>query len=176
MGGIFTSGFRPDLTERAALLGEEESAVCGLQVRFSASVILFTLIIIISAISFAGVMEDLKVNSFTAEVLGFVGAAEQLSLRGEGSSVTFELEVPEGVWVGFGALPGNETGWPEAADNYYITAGERSHFFATNCLFSNSELNGTAVFGPGKYRLRLLSVKDGDSGKLFILVSGAEGL
>ncbi|MDD3042249.1 MAG: hypothetical protein PHW56_04800 [Methanosarcinaceae archaeon] len=176
MGGISTSGFGSGLTERITLPGEDESAVCGLQVRFSASVILFTVILLLSAVSVTGILEELKVNSFTAEVLGVVEAAEQLSLRGEGSSVTFELEVPGSMGVGFGALPGKEADWPEAADNYYITAGGKSRFFATNSLFSNSELKGPAVFGPGKYRLRLSSEKDADSGKLFILISEAGGL
>ena len=43
------------------------------------------------------------------EVSKLTAAAEQLSMRGEGSEISLELRLPEGISVEFGALPGVRT-------------------------------------------------------------------
>ncbi|MGB9926860.1 MAG: hypothetical protein ACPK85_00485 [Methanosarcina sp.] len=105
------------------------------------------------------------------EVSKLTGAAEQLSLRGEGSEILLELDVPEGVSVDFGTLPGSQNKWPADAKNYCIKIENSIRFYSSNAAFSNSKLNGPVSFGPGRHNLLLSTKIEPNSGRLFVLIS-----
>ena len=105
------------------------------------------------------------------EVSKITIAAEQLSIRGEGSELILEVNVPQRASVVLGTLPGRESKWPEDADNYGITVEGKTKFYPAVAFFSNPELVGPVSLGPGKHRLLLSTKVDPDSGRLFILVS-----
>lgn len=105
------------------------------------------------------------------EVSKITIAAEQLSIRGEGSELILEVNVPQRASVVLGTLPGRESKWPEDADNYGITVEGKTKFYPAVAFFSNPELVGPVSLGPGKHRLLLSTKVDPESGRLFVLVS-----
>jgi len=100
--------------------------------------------------------------------------AEQLSMRGEGSEVSLEFRVPEGVTVDFGALPGRQNKWPADANNYCIRIGGKTTFYSSAASFSNFEINGPISLGSGRHSLLLSTKTESNSGKLFVLISEKE--
>jgi hypothetical protein len=69
-----------------------------------------------------------------------------------------------------GGLPGREISWPEDARNYYIMTGSRQIIGESAAAYSNSDLNGTSVIGPGKHRITLESVKRTSDNRIFVKV------
>lgn len=126
---------------------------------------------LISSASISGFLEGVKERETLDEVSKLTAAAEQLSIRGEGSEFIVEVNVPQKTSVVFGALPGREGNWPEDADNYGITIEGKSKFYPAFASFSNSELNGPVSLGPGRHRLLLSTKIDQGSGRLFVLIS-----
>lgn len=116
-------------------------------------------------------MEGVKEQETLDEVSKLTASAEQLSIRGEGSEIVFEIRIPDGASVDFGTLPDREENWPEDADNYYITTGGKSTFYPAVASFSNQELNGSFSLGPGRHRVLLSTKLEPESGRLFVLVS-----
>jgi hypothetical protein len=159
------------MQELACKIGTEESAVCGLPFRLTVTGILFAMLVLISSASISGFLEGVKERETMDEVRKLTAAAEQLSIRGEGSELVLEIDVPQGASVIFGALPGREGNWPEDADNYGITIGGKSKFYPAFASFSNYELNGPVSFGPGRHRLILSTKINQESGRLFVLIS-----
>lgn len=155
----------------ACKIGTEESAVCGLPFRLTVTGILFAVLVLISSISLSGFLEGVKERETLDEVSKLTAAAEQLSIRGEGSELIVEINVPQGMSVVFGTLSGREGNWPEDANNYGITIEGKSKFYPAAASFSNSELDGPVSFGPGKHRLLLSTKIDQGSGRLFVLIS-----
>lgn len=129
------------------------------------------MLILISSVALSGFLEGVKEQEILDEVSKLTDAAEQLSIRGEGSEISLEIDVPQGASVSFGALPGREKHWPEDADNYCITVGGKSKFYPAAASFSNPEVNGSVSLGPGKHRLLLKTKIDQGSGILFVLIS-----
>lgn len=107
------------------------------------------------------------------EVSKITTAAEQLSIRGEGSELVLEVNVPLRTSVVLGALSGREGNWPEDANNYGITVEGKSNFYPAVASFSNPELVGPVSLGPGRHRLVLSTKIDPESGRLFVLISEA---
>lgn len=155
----------------ACQIGNEESAVCGLPFRLTVTGILFAALVLISSASISGFLEGVKERETLDEVSKLTAAAEQLSIRGEGSEFIVEINVPQGASVVFGALPGKEGNWPEDADNYGITIEGKSKFYPAFASFSNPELNGPISLGPGRHRLLLSTKIDQGPGRLFVLIS-----
>ncbi len=136
--------------------------------------LLFAALLVLSSISLSGFMVEDRDREVVAEVSKLTVAAEQLSLRGEGSEITLEFRVPYNVKVGFGALPGREGEWPADAHNYYVSTGGRDSFYASSASFSGPTMKGPAIFGPGRHRLILKTAIEPETGRLFALVSGNE--
>ncbi|MCQ1535446.1 hypothetical protein FTO70_07045 [Methanosarcina sp. KYL-1] len=160
-------------------IAADESAVFGLPFRFSVAGILFALLLLLSSVSISDFLDGAKEREALAEISKLTEAAEQLSLRGEGSKVTLEFRVPEGTAVGFGALPGKEGQWPEDANNYYVSIEGRISSYSAGASFSNADLRGPVFFGSGLHRLVLSTGIEPVSGRLFVLVSDSgdpEGL
>ncbi|MFA7036642.1 MAG: hypothetical protein WC183_10025 [Methanosarcina sp.] len=171
LGGITAGKARVLACQIACQIGAEESAVCGLPFRLTVTGILFAVLLLISSVSVSGFLEGVEERETMGEVSKVIAAAEQLSIRGEGSELALEINVPQRASVIFGALPGQEGNWPEDADNYGITVEGKSKIYPEAASFSNSELNGPVSFGPGRHRLLLITKIDSESGRLFVLIS-----
>lgn len=152
-------------------IGTEESAVCGLPFRLTVTGILFAILVLISSISLSGFLEGVKERETIDEVSKITTAAEQLSIRGEGSELVLEVKVPQRASVVLGTLPGRENKWPEDADNYGITVQGKTKFYPSVASFSNPELAGPVSLGPGRHRLLLSTKIDQESGRHFVLIS-----
>ncbi len=157
-----------------ASISGDESAVFGLPFRLSVGALLFAVLLLLSSISLSGFMAEEKEREVVAEVSKLTVAAEQLSLRGAGSEITLELRVPGDVKVGFGALPGRDGEWPADAHNYYVSIEGRDSFYTSSASYSNSSMKGPVLLGPGRHRLALKTAVEPETGRLFVLVSGAE--
>lgn len=105
------------------------------------------------------------------EVSKLTIAAEQLSIRGEGSEICLEMRIPEGVTVNLGTLPGRQNKWPADANNYCIHIKGKSAFYPSSAFFSNPEFNGPVSLGSGRHRLLLSTKMDSNLGRLFVLIS-----
>jgi hypothetical protein len=157
-------------------LETDESAVISLPFRLTVSGILFAVILLLSFVYLYDFLDEAKEKAALDETSRLTAAAEQLSLRGEGSEVSLELRLPEGVSVDFGALPGRQDKWPADANDYCIRTGEKSTFYYSDASFSNPELNGPVFLGSGRHRLLLSTKLEPKSGRLFVLISKKETL
>lgn len=167
-GEVVTSNKDPILV---GPIETDESAVCALPFRFTVSGILFAVLLLLSSVYLSGFLEGVRAQETLDEVSKLTAAAEQLSIRGEGSEIAFEIRIPDGASVDFGTLPGREGNWPEDADNYCITTGGKSTFYPAVASFSNPELNGPFSLGSGKHRVFLSTKIEPESGRLFVLIS-----
>lgn len=167
-GGKFTAG---KAKVSACQVITDESAVCSLPFRLTVTGILFAVLLLLSAVNVSGFLEQAREQETLDEVSKLTAAAEQISIRGEGSEITFDIRIPQGASVDFGTLPGREKNWPEDADNYCITIGGKSTFYPIVASFSNPELNGPFSFGPGRHRVLLSTKIEPESGRLFVLIS-----
>jgi hypothetical protein len=152
-------------------LNIDESAVCSLPLRFTVSGILFAVLLIISSVSFFDFLEGIKEKEALNEVSRLTAAAEQLSMRGEGSEVALEFTLPEEVSVEFGTLPGQLDKWPADANNYCIHSAGKTAFYSSAAYFSKTGLNGPVSLGSGRHRLLLSSKVEPKSGKIFVVIS-----
>jgi hypothetical protein len=126
-------------------LETDESAVISLPFRLTVSGILFAVILLLSFVYLYDFLDEAKEKAALDEISRLTSAAEQLSIRGEGSEVSLELRLPEGVSVGFGVRPGQQDKWPANANDYCIHTGEKSTFYYSDASFSNPELNGPRI-------------------------------
>ncbi|AKB35457.1 hypothetical protein MSSAC_0867 [Methanosarcina siciliae C2J] len=154
-----------------------EAAVCGLPFRLTVTGIVFAVLLLLSAVHVSGFLEQAKEQEALDEVSKLIDVAEQISMRGGGSEIAFELRIPQGVSVDFGALPDLEENWPEDADNYCITIGGKSTFYPVAASFSNPEFDGPFSLGPGRHMVVLSTKLEPESGRLFVLISetGVDG-
>jgi len=168
MGGFYTTN---KCQVSIFTIETDESAVCSLPLRLTISSFLFTALLLISCIYLYDFLDGVKEKEVLDEVSKLGAAAEQLSLRGEGSEIVLDLSLPEGTSVDFGVLPGHQDKWPAHANNYYICIGRKTTFYSSDTFFSNPELNGPVSLGSGKHRLLLSTKTESKSGRLFVLVS-----
>lgn len=191
IGGQFTAKVQTDFFGQAFFLKKaeankarsvvnsletDESAVISLPFRLTVSGILFAVILLLSFVYLYDFLDETKEKVALDKISRLTAVAEQLSLRGEGSEVSLELRLPEGVSVEFGALPGRQDKWPADAKNYCIRTGEKSTFYYSDASFSNLELNGPVFLGSGRHRLLLSTKLESKSGRLFVLISEKETL
>jgi hypothetical protein len=151
-------------------LETDESAVISLPFRLTVSSILFAVILLLSFVYLYDFLEEAKEKAAMDEISRLTAAAEQLSMRGEGSEVSLELKLSEGVSADFGALPGRQDKWPEDANDYCVHTGEKSTFYYSDASFSNPEINGPVFLGSGRHRLLLSTKLEPKSGRLFVLI------
>jgi hypothetical protein len=149
----------------------DESAVCSLPLRFTVSGILFAVLLLISSVSVYDFLNGVKEKETLDEVSKLTAAAEQLSLRGEGSEVVLDVNLPEEVAVDFGALPGSLDKWPADANNYCIRSAGKTAFYSSAAFFSRPGFEGPVSLGSGRHRLLLSTKVESKSGKLFIIIS-----
>ncbi|MGP8321337.1 MAG: hypothetical protein ACT6FE_03300 [Methanosarcinaceae archaeon] len=148
----------------------DETAADALPMRLTVAVILIAIIGMIIALSVLDLMSAARTHEAQVEISKIVHNAEQMSLRGVGSVITLDIDIPDGVTVVFGALPGNEHAWPNDAVNYYIKIDSEQRVYETGAAFSNFEMDGAAELSSGPHRITLESVYNSDSTRVFILV------
>ena len=167
-GGVVMANKSPILV---CQIETDESAVCALPFRFTVSGILFAALIVLSSISVYDFLDGVKEKEALDAVSKLTVAAEQLSMRGEGSEVVLELSMPEEAAVDFGFLPGRQDKWPADANNYCIHIGGKNTFYSSDASFSNPELNGPISLGSGIHMLLLSTKIESKSGRIFVLIS-----
>jgi hypothetical protein len=133
-------------------------------------------ILLLSSIYLYDFLDEAKERTALDEVSRLTAAAEQLSMRGEGSEISLELRLPEGMSVEFGALPGRQDKWPAGANDYCVRTGEKATLYYSDASFSNPELSGPVSLDSGKHRLLLSTKLESRSGELFVLISEKEAL
>lgn len=148
----------------------DESAICSLPLRFTVSGILFAVLLLISSISVYDLLNETKEKEALDEVSKLTATAEQLSLRGEGSELILEVNLPEEVEVDLGTLPGRQDIWPEDANNYCIRSAEKTTFYSSAAFFSKPGFSGPVTLGSGRHRLLLSTKVESKSGKLFVVI------
>jgi len=157
-------------------LETDESAVTSLPFRLTVSGILFAVLLLLSSVYLYDFLDGAKEKAALDEISRLTAAAEQLSMRGEGSEISLELRLPEGVSVDFGTLPGRQDKWPADANDYCVLTGEKATFYYSDASFSNPELSGPVSLVSGKHRLLLSTELEPKSGRLFVLISEKEVL
>lgn len=148
----------------------DENAADALPMRFTVAAILIAIIGMIMASSVLDLMSIARTHEAQAEISKVVSNAEQMSLRGAGSVVTLDIDIPNDVIVVLGALPDDTDAWPRNAGNYYIRSGSERRVYETEAAFSNIDMNGSVEFPEGPHRVTLESVYNSDHGLVFVLV------
>ena len=148
----------------------DETAADALPMRFTVAAILIAIIGLLIASSVLDLMSTARMHEAQTEISKVVSNAEQMSVRGSGSVVTLDIDIPNDVTVILGALPENGDVWPRDADNYYVQSGSERKMYKTEAAFSNFEMSGAAELSPGPHRLTLESVYDSNHGRVFVLV------
>lgn len=152
-------------------LKTDEDAVCSLPLRFTVSGILFAVLLLISAVSVYDFMDGVKQKEALDEVTKLTAAAEQISLRGEGSEVALEVNLPEEVAVDLGTLPGRQDKWPADANNYCVHSAGKTAFYSSAAFFSGPGFDGPVSLGSGRHMLLLSTKVESNSGKIFVVIS-----
>lgn len=148
----------------------DERAADALPMRFTAASIVLIVVVILSATAVSDMLENERIRDAGIILSHIDSNARMMSSQGEGSRVTLDINVPPRTSIVLGGLPGHEGNWPEDAHNHYISTGSRHIVGESTASYSNGDLNGTAIFGPGKYRITLESVKRSSDNKIFVKV------
>ncbi|MDO9517154.1 MAG: hypothetical protein Q7J10_03790 [Methanosarcinaceae archaeon] len=156
-------------TSRISLI-TDETAADALPMRFTVAAILIAIIGLLVASSVLDMMSTARTHEAQTEISKIVSNAEQMSVRGAGSVITLDIDIPNDVTVVLGALPENRGEWPRDAGNYYIHSGSGRRVYEADAAFSNLEVDDAVELSPGPHRLTLESVYNSDHGKLFVLV------
>lgn len=148
----------------------DETAADALPMRFTVAAILIAIIGLLIASSVLDLMSTARTHEAQIEISKVVSNAEQMSVRGAGSVVTLDIDIPHDITVVLGALPEDEDTWPRDAGNYYLQSGSERRVYETDAAFSNFEMDGAVELSEGPHRLTLESVYNSDHGRVFVLV------
>ena len=159
-----------DMKQFRMSITTDETAADALPMRFTVAAILIVIIGVIVTSSVLDLMLSARMHGTQTGVSKIVYNAEQMSVRGAGSVITLDIDIPDDVTVVLGALPDNEHAWPDDAGNYYIQADSEQRIYATNAAFSNLGMDSAVELSPGSHRLTLESVYSSDFSQVFILV------
>ncbi|MEL4305686.1 hypothetical protein [Methanococcoides sp. LMO-2] len=120
-------------------------------------------------------ISDLKQNaeedSIQTEIAQLVSNAEQIYIRGEGSLIYIQAEIPENAEVHLGKIPDEDEVWPSNSNNYYILIDGHQKMFESKAAFSNSNMTGPYTIGPGHHNLKLETQRDNTTGMLVVKIS-----
>ncbi|MDK2912853.1 MAG: hypothetical protein PWR29_1810 [Methanolobus sp.] len=148
----------------------DERAADALPMRFTAASIVLLAIVLLSATAVSDMLENERIRDAGIVLSQVDSHARMMSAQGEGSRVTLDIDVPAKMTIVLGGLPGSEDRWPEDARNHYIVAGSRHIVGESTAFYSNGDLNGTSILGPGKHRITLESVKRRSDNRIFVKV------
>ncbi len=148
----------------------DEIAADALPMRFTVAAILIAIIGMLIASSVMDMMSTARIHDTQVGISKIVSNAGQMSVRGAGSVVTLDVDIPDDITVVLGALPDNEHAWPADAGNYYIRTGSERKVYGIDAAFSNFAMDGAAELSSGLHRLTLESVYNSNYNKVFILV------
>ncbi len=150
----------------------DENAADTLPLRFALTAMLLLMLMGLAYTGISAMVSQYEHGDTIQEAKRVVSAAQQLSARGEGSSMQLSIEVPGHSTLCFGALP-SETFWPDHAKNYYVMTGGKTSTFISSASFCNQDVNGPVILYPGPHELIIESVKDETTGLLFIRINEA---
>lgn len=148
----------------------DETAADALPMRFTVAAILIAIIAILIASSVLDLMSTARTHEAQTEISKIVSNAEQMSVRGAGSVITLDIDIPNDVMVVLGALPEDGDAWPRDAGNYYVQSDSERRVYETDTAFSNFGMDGAAELSSGPHMLTLKSVYNSDYGRVLVLV------
>lgn len=150
---------------------KNERAADSLPLRFTIASLLILLIMILFFTAISDLKEKSDENLAIIEIEKLVSNTEQISVRGEGSIIYLEIDIPEKVYVHMGELPNEDNLWPSNSKNYYIRIDERHTIYESRSAFSNENMTGAYIITPGHHELKLESERDTSTGMLFVKIS-----
>ncbi|MCX9073408.1 MAG: hypothetical protein OIN88_01935 [Candidatus Methanoperedens sp.] len=160
------------------LLLKDESAVEGLPIRVAASLIIFSVILGLSAKAIYDFMDDAKENELMGELNLIERHAAMMYTNGgardihnpvdfSGSRESIHVKIPDNAaFVVFGSMPISDGSPPEILDTrtdnvfYYVLNDGRVQTKSSIARFSADDLNKPFVLYPGEYELMLELVKN----------------
>ena len=148
----------------------DETAADALPMRFTVAAILIAIIGLLITSSVLDMMSTARTHEAQTEISNVVYNAEQMSVRGAGSVVTLDIDIPNDINVVLGALPDDGGAWPRDNGNYYIQSGSERRVYETDTAFSNLGVDGAVELSSGPHRLTLESVYNSNYGRVFVLV------
>jgi len=146
---------------------KDESAADALPMRMVVAVIAIGVLLILMSGALSSLIESEESYAARSIITEIKANAEQMSVNGAGSVVTLDIDVPSGVEITMGAIPGHESAWPSDASNHYFEMNGKQTIGDSTASYSNSTLDGCFVLYPGPHILILKSVRD-QNGKIFI--------
>ncbi|NYT19964.1 MAG: hypothetical protein GKC08_06730 [Methanosarcinales archaeon] len=153
------------------ILFKDERAADSLPLRFTIASLLILLIMALFFTATSDLNESVEENIAIMEIDKLVSNSEQISVRGEGSIVYMEIDIPENIDVHMGELPNEEKLWPLNSKNYYIRIDERRTIYESKSAFSNGKMTGAYTITPGYHELKLETERDSRTGMLFVKIS-----
>ena len=151
-------------------LCHDEEAADALPMRFTVAALLILMLMALFTTAVLDLKDVTDMHHTDAALSKITSNAQQMTLRGAGTIINIEIEIPSDTQVVLGALPGSENTWPEDANNYYILTSEKRAIHETDALFSNVHINGPYTISPGSHQITLETVTEESSGKLFVKI------
>ena len=146
----------------------DENAADALPMRITVAAIVITFIVVLLASGVSNMLTSVNEKNAVNEAEKIAMHAEQISLRGEGSRIVLDINVPTGYSIVLGALSHDQNNWPVNANSYHIQTGRRNVIKETGASFSDELIAGPAVIPEGSHQIVLESIRDPSYNRLFI--------
>ncbi|MEA1985324.1 MAG: hypothetical protein U9N13_06695 [Euryarchaeota archaeon] len=153
-----------------AELCRDEEAADALPMRFTVTALMVLLLVALFTTAVLDLRDVADRHHTDIALSKITSNAQQMTLRGAGTMINIEIEIPSDTQIVLGALPGSENVWPEDANNYYSQTGEQRVIHETDALFSNVHLDGPYTLSPGPHQITLETVTEASSGKRFVKI------
>ncbi len=148
---------------------QDENAADTLPLRFALTAMLLLMLMGLTYTGICDMISEYEHNAATQEAEKIAAVAQQLSARGEGSSLELSIGVPGHSTLYFGDLPRGSF-WPVHAKNYYVETESKTSTFMSSASFCNRNINGPVILHPGPHKVVIESVKDNATGILYIRI------
>lgn len=148
----------------------DERAADALPMRLTLAAILLLVLMLLSASAISDMLEKERIRDAEAIFATIDARAKIMAASGEGTCITLDIDMPQGVMIVLGGIYGREDSWPEDAHDHYIVAGGRKINGASTVAYSNDGMNGVAELMPGKYSIRLESARSPSDRQVFVKV------
>ncbi|AEH61250.1 conserved hypothetical protein [Methanosalsum zhilinae DSM 4017] len=146
----------------------DESAADALPMRITVAAIVIAIIMVLLASGVSNMLTAVNERKAVNEAEKIAMHAEQISLRGEGSRIVLDIDVPTGYRIVLGALAHDKDNWPVNANSYHIQTGRRNIIKETGASFSDEFMAGPAIIPEGSHQIIIESIRDPSYNRLFI--------
>lgn len=152
---------------------KNERAADSLPLRFTITSLLILMIMALFLTAISDQRQKMTEDFTLTEIRKIVSNAEQIYVRGEGSIILIGINIPEDVEVHMGSIPykkDEKMYWPSDSKNYYIVVDEHKTIYDSKAAFSNFNMTGPYIMGPGYHELKMETEKDPKTGTLFVKI------